>query len=427
MGFQQGLSGLNASSKQLEAIGNNVANASTVGFKQSTTQFSDVYAASLSGGGGTQIGIGTKVAAVAQQFSQGNVTTTSNTLDMAINGSGFYRMDNNGVISYSRNGQFQLDKNGFIVNAQGVALTGYAADAAGNIIASSPVPVQIPTTNLSPGATANATLGLNLDSRSAVPVTAAFSPTDSTSFNNSTSVTIFDSLGNSHVATMYFAKQAAVPAAVTAAAPTATAAWNTHLTVDGVEIPAANTPIGQLAFDSNGSEVYPVAVPPLKAGQISVSVPLTNGATTPQAMVLDFASTSQYGAVFGVNQLSQDGYTSGQLSGFSTGSDGVVQGRYSNGQTKNLAQVVLANFSNPQGLQPTGNNLWVETSNSGAPLVGTPGSGSLGVIQSSAVEDSNVDLTAELVNMITAQRIYQANAQTIKTQDSVMQTLVNLR
>ena len=182
-----------------------------------------------------------------------------------------------------------------------------------------------------------------------------------------------------------------------------------------------------MGYDSNGSLVYPVAAAPLKAGQMSVSVPLTNGATTPQAMTVDFSGSSQYGAAFGVNSLAQDGYTSGQLSGFSTAADGTIQGRYSNGQTKNLGQIVLANFSDPQGLQPQGNNQWVETFTSGAPLVSTPGSGSLGVIQSAAVEDSNVDLTSELVNMITAQRVYQANAQTIKTQDQVLQTLVNLR
>lgn len=428
MGFQQGLSGLNASSKQLEVIGNNVANASTVGFKQSTAQFADVYAASLGGGGGgSQIGIGTKLSAVSQQFAQGNITTTSNTLDMAVNGQGFFRMDNNGTISYSRNGQFQLDKNGFITNAQGVKLTGYGVDAAGKVVAAAPGPLQISTANLNPAPTSLATLGLNLDSRNTVPVTAVFNPNDSTSFNNSTSMTIYDSLGNSHIATLYFAKQAAVPAAVTAAAPTASSSWNTFLTVDGTVIPAANTPIGQLAFDTNGTRVYPVAAAPLTSGQISVSVPLTSGATTPQAVVLDFAATTQYGSAFGVNSMTQNGYTSGQLSGFSTASDGTIQGRYSNGQTKTLGQVVLANFSNPQGLQPMGNNLWVESNTSGAPLVSAPGSGQLGVIQAAAVEDSNVDLTAELVNMITAQRIYQANAQTIKTQDAVLQTLVNLR
>ena len=427
MGFQQGLSGLNGASKQLEVIGNNVANSNTVGFKQTIAEFADVYANSLGAAGGSQIGIGTRVAATAQQFAQGNVTTTSNNLDIAINGNGFYRMDSNGVISYSRNGQFQLDQNGFITNAQGVKLTGYGVDTAGNIIAASPAPLQIPTTNLNPQSTSSIALGLNLDSRATVPATATFSPNDSTSFNNSTSMTIYDSLGNSHVATLYFSKQAAVPAAVTTAAPSATSAWNSYLTVDGNAVPAANTAIGQLAFDSNGSQVYPVAAAPLTAGQISVSVPLTNGATTPQAMVMDFSTTSQYGSAFGVNQLTQNGYTSGQLSGFNTSADGTIQGRYSNGQTKNLGQIVLANFSNPQGLLDQGNNLWVETSTSGSPLVGAPTTGSLGTLQSGAVESSNVDLTAELVNMITAQRVYQANAQTIKTQDSVLQTLVNLR
>ncbi|MBI1173847.1 MAG: flagellar hook-basal body complex protein [Sideroxydans sp.] len=641
MGFQQGLSGLNASSKQLEVIGNNVANASTVGFKQSTAQFADVYAASLSGSGGAQIGIGTKVAAVAQQFVQGNVTSTGNTLDMAINGQGFYRMDNNGAISYSRNGQFQLDKNGFIVNAQGIKLTGYGIDSAGNIVAASPQPLQIPTTNLNPAATSLTNLGLNLDSRLLAPTAAAFSPSNPSSFNNSTSVTIYDSLGNSHVATTYFAKASVssvqsgafttavatapgqtftlsingstvanftsaatgdtvtaaqldtamasflsthpaysmtgtfaagtaqitdaagsamtiglastygttsstsvqsgtftqpvasaagetftlnidgIPAAsftsaaagdtVTAAqldtamtaflaanptysmtgsfaagtaqisnsaSPTmtiglattyvttpgsfagagfigtvsgtpgafasagftgtvtpipvgapanATTAWQTYLTVDNATIPAAGTALGTLCFDSNGTLVYPTPTAGLTIGQMNVSVPFANGATSPQSIVMDFSGTSQYGANFGVNSLTQNGYTSGQLTGFSTASDGTIQGRYSNGQTNNLGQIVLANFSNAQGLQPQGNNLWVETSTSGAPLVGAPGTGSMGVIQSAAVEDSNVDLTAELVNMITAQRVYQANAQTIKTQDAVLQTLVNLR
>jgi flagellar hook protein FlgE len=531
MGFQQGLSGLNASSKQLEVIGNNVANASTVGFKQSTAEFADVYAASLNGGGGSQIGIGTKVAAVAQQFAQGNITTTSNTLDMAINGAGFFRMDNNGTIYYSRNGQFQLDANGYITNAQGYKLTGYLANTAGKIVAASPAPIQVPTANLNPSATSSSSLGLNLDSRMAGPTTATFSPTDSTSFNNSTSMTIYDSLGNAHVATMYFAKMTAqtpvsgaytAPVAsaanqtfsltvngITAASFTSTAAgntvtaaqvdaalanfvaanptytitgsvaagtlqiknttgatittaltstygttagsfagagfigttstipagmpanttsaWNTYMTVDGSIVPAANTPITTLGFDSNGVMTAPTAAGALTLGQVSVSVPLVNGATTPQLITMDFSKTTQYGANFGVNSMTQNGYTSGQLSGFSTAADGTIQGRYSNGQTKSLGQIVLANFSNPQGLQPQGNNLWVETATSGVPLVSTAGSGSLGVIQSSAVEDSNVDLTAELVNMITAQRVYQANAQSIKTEDAVLQTLVNLR
>ncbi len=426
MGFQQGLSGLDAASSQLDAIGNNIANANTVGFKESTAQFADVFAASLNGAGANQAGIGTKISTIAQQFSQGNISASNNSLDMAINGQGFFRMSQNGSISYSRNGQFQLDKNGDLVNAQGIQLTGYQADANGKILATSPAPINIPTASLSPRATTSGVVGVNLDSGSTAP-TAAFLPTDPTSFNNSTPMTIYDSLGNSHVAMVYFALDSAVPAAVTTATPTATSSWSAYMTVDGNTVPAANTPISTLAFNSSGTLVYPPAAAPLKTGQFNVSVPLTNGATTPQSILLDFSSTSQYGAAFSVNQLTQDGFTSGQLSGFSTGADGVIQGRYSNGQSKNLGQIVLANFSDPQGLAPQGNSLWSETTTSGAALVGAPSTGSLGVIQSGATEASNVDLTAELVNMITAQRIYQANAQAIKTEDQIQQTLVNLR
>ncbi|MFM2408477.1 MAG: hypothetical protein RL358_1219 [Pseudomonadota bacterium] len=408
MGFQQGLSGLNASAKNLDVIGNNVANANTVGFKQSQAQFADVYASTLVGV--AQIGTGTKVATIAQQFSQGNTSVTNNSMDIAISGNGFYRMDNNGVITYARNGQFQLDKDGFMVNNQGLKLTGYQVNAAGAIIPAAPTPLQISAASLTPKATVNITAGLNLDARGAVPVTAPFNPLDPTSYNNSTSTTVFDSLGGSHVATMYFQK-------------TAANSWNSYLAVDGAMVPVAAppTPLSAMTFSTSGALLTPVG------GLVAAAAFTPVGGGAAQTLSFNFATTSQYGSNFGVNSLAQDGYTTGQLSGFSTSADGTVVGRYSNGQTKALGQVVLANFSNTQGLQPLGNNQWSQTPVSGVPLVGAPGSSSLGVLQSGAVEDSNVDLTAELVNMITAQRAYQANAQTIKTQDQLMQTLVNLR
>lgn len=427
MGFQQALSGLDAATSQLDTIGNNIANANTVGFKASTAQFADVFAASLNGSGGDQNGIGTKVSAITQQFSQGNITASNNSLDMAINGQGFFRMSQNGSISYSRDGQFELDKNGNLVNAQGLQLTGYQADTSGNIVTATPVPLNIPTANLSPSATANAVIGLNLDSTTTAPTGATFNPSDPTTFNNSTSLTIYDSLGNSHVATLYFSKDSTVPAAISTATPTASTAWSTYLTIDGNAVPSAGTAIGSLGFNASGSLVYPPATSSLKTGQLQIPITLTNGATSPQQVTLDFSSSSQYGAPFGVNQLTQDGFTSGQLSGFSTSPSGVIQGRYSNGQTKNLGQIVLANFTAPQGLNPLGNSQWAETASSGPALVGAAATGSLGAIQSGAVESSNVDLTSELVNMITAQRDYQANAQAIKTEDQIQQTLVNLR
>jgi len=407
MGFQQGLSGLNAAAKDLDVIGNNVANANTVGFKGSQAQFADVYANAQGGSTGAAVGIGVKVAAIAQQFGQGNVTSTGNPLDMAISGQGFYQLDNNGAIAYSRNGQFQMDQNGFIVNTQGHKLSGYPVNPLTGVIAVGSVgPLQLPTAAIPPNPTTTSVVGVNMDSRATVPVTAPFNPTDPTSYNSSTAMTIYDSLGNNHIATLYFVK--------TAVANT----WNAHMTVDN--LPAAGTPLGAMTFSSSGLLTAP-ALP------VATTVAYTNGSATPQAMTLDFATTTQFGAAFGVTTLNQNGYTSGQLNGFSTSADGTIMGRYTNGQSQPLGQVLLVNFANAQGLQPLGNNEWSSTASSGQPLVGVPGTASLGILQSGAVEDSNVDLTAELVNMITAQRWYQANAQTIKAQDTIMQTITNLR
>ena len=406
MGFQQGLSGLNAASKSLEVTGNNVANSSTVGFKGSRAEFADVYAASLTGGGSSQVGIGTSIDAVAQQFSQGNVTATNNPLDIAINGGGFFRMSNNGTVTYSRNGQFQLDKNGFIVNAQGLHLTGYAANSKGVLATGAPADLNINTADLPPQATTAVKLLVNLDSRETPPVTTPFSSTDPTSYNRSTAISIFDSLGNSHIVQGYFVK-------------TAANTWDVYGTSDGAPL---NTPkIGTLTFGPDGALTAASPQP------FAASATVATGATTPLNFKVDFTGTTQFGASFSLNTQNQDGYSSGKLSGFNTGADGTIVGRYTNGKSATLGQVVLASFTDPNGLQNLGNNEFAETSTSGGPLIGAPKSGGLGVLQSSAVEESNVDLTAELVNLITAQRFYQANAQTIKTQDQVLQTLVNLR
>ncbi len=420
MSFQQGLSGLNAAAKNLDVIGNNVSNASTVGFKQSQAQFADVYANSLTGAGGAGIGIGTKVAQVAQQFTQGNITATNNPLDIAINGGGFFRMDNNGEVTYQRNGQFQLDKNGFVVNPTGAKLTGYTADASGVLSAGAPAPLSINTADLVPQITTevNAVLNLNSGSTPIDPAITPFDLNDPTTFHSSTAVSVFDSLGNAQTLQTYYVLRPPV-------APATTGVWDVYAANDGAPIgyvpPAAPVTVASLSFNTSGLLQTVMPLPP-------INVPATaTGAITPFPVTFDYTGTTQFGAAFSVNTLNQDGYTSGRLAGFNIGADGTVLGRYTNGQSKVLGQVVLANFANPNGLQQLGNNMWAETSTSGTPLVGTPDSGSLGVLQSSAVEDSNVDLTAELVNMITAQRVYQANAQTIKAQDAVLQTLVNLR
>ncbi|MDI1299746.1 flagellar hook protein FlgE [Methylotenera sp.] len=424
MSFQQGLSGLNAASKQLEVIGNNVANANTVGFKQSRAEFADVFANSLTGGGGTQIGIGTNLSTVAQQFTQGNVTSTNNSLDIAINGGGFFRMTNNGAVTYSRNGQFKMDKDGFIVDAASKRLTGYAADAAGTLQKGAPVDLKINTSDLQPQATAKIVGLVNLDSRKAVPTTTPFDPTDPTTYNDSTAVTVFDSLGNSHTLQTYFVKDPSPNV------------WKVYTTADGISTTTLPTATATMTFPASGTGLNPTSVPaspttvtfaPKNPPIPPATVPTVATGAANVSLTIDYSGSTQFGSNFSINSLSQDGYTSGRLAGFNTGADGTIVGRYSNGQSRALGQVVLASFANPNGLQSLGGNAWSESSTSGAPLVGVPSSGTLGVLQSSAVEDSNTDLTAELVNMITAQRYYQANAQTIKTQDQVLQTLVNLR
>lgn len=413
MSFQQGLSGLSAASKSLEVIGNNVANAGTVGFKQSKANFADVYASSLNGSGGVQAGIGVKVASIDQEFSQGTVTGTTNPLDIAVNGNGFFRVSNNGAASYTRDGQFKLDKTGYIVNSTGARLTGFMADSKGVLATGNQTDINISTADITPQQSTKMNAVMNLDSRKPVLPAAGFDPADPTTFTSSSSINLFDSLGNSHVLQTFFVK-------------TGSGTWNVYGTDDGKPIgsvpPAAPTPLGTLTFKADGSVDEVATTLPF-----NVSMSGSSGATTPFDVELDFKGSSQFGSNFGVTTFDQDGFTSGRLAGFSVGSDGIITGRYSNGKTNTLGQVVLASFKNPNGLQPLGNNAWAETSDSGGPLVGSPGSGNLGVLQSSAIEESNVDLTAELVSMITAQRAYQANAQTIKTQDQVLQTLVNLR
>lgn len=409
MSFQQGLSGLNSSAKALDVISNNVANAGTVGFKTAGVHFSDVFAASLSGGGASQVGIGTQLSAVVQQFTQGNITTTNNPLDISINGGGFFRMSQNNAVTFSRNGQFHLDNAGYIINDKAQRLTGYPVDSNGVVVPSTPVDLQLSSAQIPPRASSDPLSGnltgvLNLDSRESNPSVAPFNFANPSTYNFSTGLSVYDTLGVSHTLTTYYVR-------------TGAGAWNVHATLDG----ASPQLVGALAFDSSGA---------LTSGPTYAlpSFALTSGAATPWSPgTMDFTGTTQYGNSSAVSRLTQGGYTAGSLAGLSVGSDGVIQGRYSNGQTRSLGQVVLADFTSPTGLVNLGGNQWSESSVSGPPLIGAPSSGSLGVLQSAAIEESNVDLTAELVAMITQQRNYQSSAQSIKTQDQVLQTLVNLR
>lgn len=554
MSFSQGVSGLDAAAANLDVIGNNIANSGTVGYKSGSVQFSNVYAGSMAG-------LGTKVAGVFQDFTAGAVQRSARPLDVAIvDGNGFFRMTGSGgEVRYTRNGQFDVNKDGFIVNAAGLHLTGFAAGTTGALAGASAVALQVPTAAMAPVATQLITAQFNIDARSKTPVIAPFNAKDSTSYNYSNSVTMFDSLGNSHELSAFFVK-------------TATNKWDVYATADGLPLatggafaPAPSfpplapvpgsggTPIGSVGFDSAGKLVAaPASAAAVAAAAVAATAQATAqaalaasplgiaaaaataaqaasplgiaaiaaataagtaaaaaaatpadtvlaaaaataaatavtanataaasvlgiaastataaatasplgiaaatatsaavaaaSAATPTIDKLSFAGlqlpngsaplafnmtltgTTQFGSDNQVRKMIPDGYASGQLTTLSIAQDGSITGKYSNQQTKLLGQVVLSSFQSPSGLQNKGENVWAETPASGAPLTGTPGSGkTLGSLLGGAVEGSNVDLTAELINLIIAQRTYQANTQTVKTQDQVVQALINLR
>jgi flagellar hook protein FlgE len=421
MSFQQGLSGLNATSKSLEVIGNNIANAGTFGAKSSRAEFADMYATSMSGAGANNIGIGVNLQAVTQQFTQGNTVATDNPMDLALNGAGFFQVtDGKSPVSYTRNGQFKVDREGFVVNNSGDKLLGYPTDGSGTVQPGQSQPLRLPTAGITPSATTKISMEMNLDARAAVTVPASgpmIDMTDATTYNNATSLTVYDAKGQDVALTYYFQKAS-------------TDTWNVYVTANGtplsVDASGNPTPSTTVTFPANGG------TPTAPLGTVALDIPSSSNAvgavTVPiSGIALSLKGATQYGSQFAVTDLSQDGYAAGQLVGIQFESNGIVNARYSNGQSKPAGQIELATFRNPQGLSPLGGNGWAGSFASGAPILGVPGDGNLGVLQAGALEESNVDLTGELVNMITAQRMYQANAQTIKTQDQVLQTLVNLR
>lgn len=406
MAFSQGISGLGVAAANLDVIGNNIANSGTVGFKSAAATFQDVYA-------GSRVGLGASVAGVTQNFTQGVTQTSSRPLDVAIlNGDGFFRLaSTSGEVVYSRNGQFTRDKDGFIVNSSGLRLTGYGVNANGGISGGTAAPIQIPTASMTPKATTGVDAEFNLDARLKTPTKTTFDAADSDTFNYSNAVgPIYDSLGNPHDVAVYFVKS-----------PTPANTWSVYGTSDGAAL-NGGAALSTLTFDSSGKMTAPAD------GKMSTGpITFANGAAALTASI-DVSGTTQFGTANGMSKLSQDGYRSGELTSFSINPDGTITGKFSNEQTKLLGQVVLSSFANPNGLEPKGNNVWAETQASGNALTGTPGEGTkLGSLQSGALESSNVDLTSELVNLIVAQRNYQANAQTVKTQDQVMQTLMNIR
>ncbi len=406
MGFYHGLSGLNAASKSLDVSGHNIANSNTVGFKKSRAEFNEMVASAMGTGqcpGSAGAGIGVSVAAVTQQFSQGVITPTANGLDMAINGDGFFVVSTPDGTAYTRNGAFQLDKNGYLVTANGDKVQGWAnANATGT----QPVDLQFPS---GPGIPGQQTTSLEIQSAN-LPATApdaatAVPPTPRQTYG--TSVQVYDSQGVALPVEVYFVK-------------------NGSNTWDVYDSLTAVAPIGQVAFDGQGKFDAAASTSPMTLN-VDPSIANPNNPPAPFTVSLDLSGMTQSDRKWSVDKMTQDGYASGELTGVNVSKDGTLMASYSNGLTRAEGRVALARFTNPQGLAPAGNNNWVQTNDSGPVLYGSAGSGSFGQIEGCALEESNVDLTAELVGMMTAQRAYQANAQTIKTQDQVFSTLVNLR
>ncbi|MCU5773033.1 flagellar hook protein FlgE [Erwiniaceae bacterium BAC15a-03b] len=402
MAFSQAVSGLNAASSNLDVIGNNIANSATSGFKSSTVAFADMFA-------GSNVGMGVKVAGVIQNFNDGTATTTSRGLDVAINKQGFFRLtDTAGAVYYSRNGQFTLDENRNIVNTQGLKVTGYPASGSPMAVqtGASPVALTIPTTQMTAKATSTASLVANLNSSDSVPTNATFSTTDADSYNAKTTVTAYDSLGNTHQIDLYFVKDATDNS------------WTVH-PVD------ASTGTAAADFTMTFSSATGELLTPTTAQPIAMTS--LNGADASTFNLSMTGSMQQNTGADTFGNPTQDGYAPGDLTSYSISDDGTIVGSYSNNRTQVLGQIALANFANPEGLSSAGDNVWQETTSSGQPLIGVAGTGNLGTLTSGALESSNVDLSKELVNMIVAQRNYQSNAQTIKTQDQILNTLVNLR
>jgi flagellar hook protein FlgE len=418
MPFTTALSGLNAASNNLAVTGNNIANANTVGFKKSRSEFADVYASSLGGVSSIQPGAGVKVANVAQQFGQGNLQFTENNLDLAISGEGFFTLAKSPTevndLSYTRDGEFKLDKDGYMVNNQGSALLVYKPN--GTTVAEGfsvgvTQPVQINTLTGLPTSTDTANINANLNASSSKPASPIFSENNPDSYNSQTSVTVYDSLGSAHVLTAYFVK-------------TADNTWDVHHFMSEPATPEAKTDqgTGTLVFDSAGKLLTPVD------GTFSLaSYDPKNGADLITIDTMNYSGSTQVNQTFSVNAMSQNGLAAGRLTGIDIDDEGVIFARFSNGGSQTVGQVALTRFPNNNGLAKLGDTAWGQSANSGEPIRGQAGGNNFGSIQSGAVEASNVDLSAQLVNLIVAQQHYQANAQTITTENSIMQTILNIR
>jgi flagellar hook protein FlgE len=408
MAFTTALSGVNAAQSDLDVISNNIANSSTTGFKTARAEFGDVYAQSLLGTTTPTPGQGVKVTGITQQFSQGDLEFTDNALDVAINGDGFFQVKQNDVVEYTRAGAFKIDKDGFVSTTSGARVQGFKVNAGS--VTGEIGDIQTQTALLAPKATTKTTLTGNLDATKGVPTTSTFSATDPTSYTAVTSLAVFDSKGGSHTLDIYFVK-------------TSTAnQWDvlTYIDETSTSADATTVEIDQLPFNTSGA--YDATG---NKGTVTITAAVTGAAGL--SITLDITGMTQYGANFAVNTVTQDGYSAGQLSSIEVSDVGLVSARYSNGISASMGQFALANFGNVNGLQPVGSTNWIETFKSGMPVLNKAGENALGLIQGFALEQSNVAITQELVDLIVAQRNFQANAQVVQAEDAITQTIINMR
>ena len=405
MSLKIAMTGLKAASADLSATSNNIANASTVGFKKSTVNFADVFSA---GGTGDKLAMGVQIVDTEQHFSQGNVTSTDNQMDLSIIGEGFFRMNANGTTTYTRAGSFGIDSEGYVVNGSGHKLTGFPGDT-GSVLYTQLGDLKIDETDSAPNATTAIDLNMNLDSSTEFPLNPTFDVNDPTSYTTASSTAVFDSLGASHLATLYYSKQEPNK-------------WSIH-TMIGDQL--VSPPDGDLIEFTPGGKLLSVNDTP--AGTFTTSQFTPVAGTAEMMIEINLENITQYENQSGVNTLSQDGYPAGRLSGIEIDDEGYIYGRYTNEQLAVRGQVAVTKFRNPEGLAPADETSWFETSASGEAITGEPGTGSMGLIQSGALEDSNVDITEELVKIIGTQRNYQANAQVISVSDTMTQTVMNIR
>lgn len=451
MSFNIALTGIAAAQKDLDVTANNIANVNTTGFKESRAEFADVYSSSVFTSGKTKNGDGVQTTSVSQQFHQGSTLGTQNSLDLAIGGEGYFALSSelgSQDQTFTRAGAFKLNKDNFIVDSQGNFLQGFPVDAssgdATSVSLSTSSAIQIPDSSGAPRATTNVYSSFRLDSTKAAPSITPFDPGQSGSFTHSTSTNVYDSLGESHTMQLYFVK---TDAAVTGNANE----WEVYSTLDGQVVNPDGTPqgatgpftpISTFQFDANGLPLNTNGNPNAASTFDSVVFDgtnltgiLSNGASFPNNVTInwrDEAGTSskiptQHAGSFENKVLDQDGAAVGRLANIDIGVDGKIVASYSNGDSNYLGQVALTRFSNSQGLQQVGNTSWKKSLTSGEPIAGEANSGAFGKISSSALEQSNVNLTNELVDLISAQRNFQANSRALEVNSTLQQSILQIR